>query len=80
MGGVGGVLEPVATHLVRREDRAVERPDDQRGDSPAAQDAQDPVEQDQGQQDQDQQAGEDDPDERADAGALDDPRARPVGD
>ena len=33
VGGVAGVLEPVAAHLVGREDRPVERADDQRGDA-----------------------------------------------
>ena len=62
-----GVLVPVAAHLIWREDCAVERADDQRGDAAAAEDAQEPVEQDQRQQDEDQQAGEDDPGQGAGA-------------
>ena len=47
VGRVGGVLALVAADLVGGEDAAVERADDQRGDAAAAEDPQQPVEQDQ---------------------------------
>ena len=77
VGGVGGVLALVAADLVGREDRPVERADDQRGDPAAADHPQEPVEQDQRQQDEDQQAGADHPQQATDARALDAVRAAP---
>ena len=80
VGGVGGVLALVAAHLVGREDRPVERADDQRRDPAAAEHAQEPVDQDQRQQDEHQQAGDEDPSAARRTGALDDPSPGALGD